>query len=355
MSTRARYARSMAIAGLVSLVAAACSSAEGENQAAGPHSSGCLDAGAQVPVSVGIRSSLVFSDIYLAHERGYFEDAGLDVTLEAVDPATALQLVSAGDVDAVATGLTAGLFNAIDAGLGLYPVSSGGNDGEQTGSQFWVRTDLVESGEVDDISDLAGRRFAMPGMIGAGASQKVALYLQQGDLSLTDVELVNIDYPDMPAAFANGSIDAAYVTAGGSGPIEAADSARPLGDQQITVDVNTNTVVFGARLAEEEAALGTAFLRAMMRARGDLQGSYWEDPAVVTDLQAATDIDAQTIEQTARAAFAPELDFTPESWEAVQEVYSDAGVLEYSEVKDFEEVAAPNLRETAVKSRAECG
>lgn len=330
----------------------------GDGEDESPEAATCLDPDEATPVTIGIRSSLVFADIYLAQQRGYFADQGLDITLEPVDPATALQLVSSGDVDAVATGLTAGLFNAIDADLDLFPVIAGGNDSEESDAQFWVRTDLIESGEVSDVSDLAGRRFAMPGIIGAGASQKTALYLATGELTFDDVQLQNIEYPDMPGAFANGSIDAAYLTAGASGAIQEADSARPFGEQQITVGVNANTVVFGPRLAEDEAEVGHALLRAVMTARDDLaegDGRYWESPEIVADLAEATDIDASVVEETARAELPADLSFTPESWEDVQQIYIDAGVLDYDEIKAFEEVAVPSFREATIASRETCG
>ncbi len=71
-----------------------------------------------------------------------------------------------------------------------------------------VRKALVDSGRVKSPADLKGLKF---GWVATGISTEpdlVAL-LKQGGLTLTDIERVQMGFPDMAAAFANGGIDAA--------------------------------------------------------------------------------------------------------------------------------------------------
>lgn len=355
------FGRVVALAASLACVLAACGSGGGgtsgrsADAVAVTSPADCDRPAEQVDVTIGIRPSLIFANVYLAHARGYFKDENLNVSLEPVDPASALQLVASGDIDAVATGLSAGLFNAIYSGLDLYPIAPGGVDADAEQAQFFVRTDLIESGEVKEMADLKGRRVGMPGVLGGGPSQKVALLLAQGNLGLTDVVLQNVAYPDMAGAFANGSIDAAYVTSGGAGAIEEKDLARQFGDQSVYVGVNTNAIVAGPSLIKERPDVGRAILRAIMRASAELQDKYYEDAQILDDLSSATDIGKDVIAKTARSAFAPDLAFTPESWETVQRHYADAGVLDYSEVKPFDQIVTDSLRQSAVDSVDKCG
>src|SRR5438067_1012334 len=71
-----------------------------------------------------------------------------------------------------------------------------------------VRKDLYDSGELRAPADLRGRRVAM-NTRGASPEYLLTKVLDGAGLTLDDVDLVTIPFPDMPAALANGSVDAA--------------------------------------------------------------------------------------------------------------------------------------------------
>jgi ABC-type nitrate/sulfonate/bicarbonate transport system substrate-binding protein len=76
---------------------------------------------------------------------------------------------------------------------------------------FVVRKDLVDSGEVDGIDDLAGRKLVATGE-GIAMDMFNHILLGQAGLTPDDVELTYIGFPDMMTALGSGQIDAAQLT-----------------------------------------------------------------------------------------------------------------------------------------------
>jgi NitT/TauT family transport system substrate-binding protein len=164
-----------------------------------------------VTVRVGVQGSAANAPIYIGYERGYFRQEGLN--LDLVNLPSANQLIpalAAGQIEVGSGGIAAGLFNAFGRGIDLRMVADSASmpPGER-GSAWVVRQDLLDSGAVRTPADLRGRTLAM----GAAASisdVELDILLAQGGLTRGDVRLEQIPYADQRAAFANGSIDAAY-------------------------------------------------------------------------------------------------------------------------------------------------
>ncbi len=147
---------------------------------------------------------------YLAIENGYFAEQGLEV--EPTRFTTGGEMTSplaAGQLDVGAGGITAGLFNAIARGLNLRIVSDHGHSAPgRPVSALVLRRDLVDTGQVHTAADLRGRRIAIPSTTVA-AMTDVRAYVAEGGLTLSDVRVDELPFPDMLPALANGSIDAA--------------------------------------------------------------------------------------------------------------------------------------------------
>ena len=149
--------------------------------------------------------------IYIAHERGYFDEEGLAVEVIPFD--TAGQMIapmSTGQLDVGAGGITAGLFNAIGQGLPLRVVANKAYNPPGSDYVGWaVRKDLLAARAIQTPADLRGRVVGMgsaPSIVGL----ELDVLLRRGGLGLADVELKQVTYADQPPAFANKSIDVAY-------------------------------------------------------------------------------------------------------------------------------------------------
>src|SRR5579884_995966 len=128
-------------------------------------------------------------------DRGFFAEQGLDVDLTR-GSSELLPSLATGDLDVLAPAVSAALLNAMARDIPLRIVADKGSDPPGF------------SGQVRGWGDLRGRRLAQAG-VQSSVDFLFARGLAQAGLTLNDVELVSINYPDMNAAFANSSIDVA--------------------------------------------------------------------------------------------------------------------------------------------------
>lgn len=161
-------------------------------------------------VNVGVTTASSDAGIFIAYERGYFTEAGIEVTLTPFSTALPMMAaVATGEVDVARSAQSAGLFNGFARGIEFKMVADGGSLSKGGGYlALSVRKDLADSGAIKSAADLKGKRIAIAG---EGGTSDIALdhYLQTASLSLKDVQRVSISIPDQIAAFTNKSIDAA--------------------------------------------------------------------------------------------------------------------------------------------------
>ncbi len=224
-----------------------------------------------VAVPIGVLGILGEAGIYLAAERGYFTEEGIVPEFVNFDNTTRIiPALATGQIAVTGGGFSPNLVNAVQRGLNLKLVSSiQTSQPHQSSGGMLVRKALVESGQVRDWADLRGRRVAIPGLAGLGG-YIVERGLALGGLTLADVELVELPFPDMLPAFANGNIDAAH-------------SAEPLTtlavDRGVAVlwrgtgayapGTASSLITYGPTLLEEQREVGRRFMVAFMRGSRD--------------------------------------------------------------------------------------
>ncbi len=165
------------------------------------------------PVSVKVGEHGVVSNapLYIALDRGYFQEQGLDLELVRFQTGPAMMApLAAGQIDVAVGAPGASLFNAIARDIPLRIVADKGS-GEFQGKSYTAllaRRDLVESGDLREYADLKGKRVALPST-GSTNEVQVAMALQKGGLSNDDVEWQTMSQPDTMVALANKSSDVA--------------------------------------------------------------------------------------------------------------------------------------------------
>src|SRR4051794_26073436 len=165
--------------------------------------------GAQSIVRIGTLGIIADAPIYIATDRGYFQQQGLAPTLERFD--TGAQMVAplaAGQLDAGAGTPAASLFNAIGRDLPLRIVADNARVAPGRSHIVLVaRPDLLTGGTLRDYADLRGLRVAVNAR-GTGTEIQLDRALARGGLTLNDVSLQEVPFPDMLPALANRSLDA---------------------------------------------------------------------------------------------------------------------------------------------------
>lgn len=148
--------------------------------------------------------------IYMAQERGYFEEAGLDVSITAPsDPAAPLKLVAAGRSD-LAISYEPEVVLAHEQNLPILAVGAIVN--RPLTSMIW----LAKSG-IKGVGNLKGKTVADAGIPYQEAFLKTIL--ARANLSLSDVKAVNVGFGLLPA-LVGGSAQAML---GGYSNVEGVD------------------------------------------------------------------------------------------------------------------------------------
>jgi NitT/TauT family transport system substrate-binding protein len=170
------------------------------------------DAGGSPPVTVHVGAGRILAEtaLYLAYERGHFRRVGLELALVTFTSGVeGMQLLATGQIDAVLTGLTAAVFNAVQRGVPIKLTVPGDVYYPGASTVFlMVRNDLLERGEVRDYGDLAGRRVAVT-VRGAFSHYLLALALQHAGLGVDAVEIVELPLAEANVALASGAVSAA--------------------------------------------------------------------------------------------------------------------------------------------------
>ncbi len=132
----------------------------------------------------------------------------MEVKIETVQSAaSAIAPLAAGDLDVAGGTLSTAFLNAIDRGVGMKIVATkGGAIKGFDASQMIFRKSLMDSGEVKEVKDLKGKTLSLANVQSA-AEAEAAFFLKQGGLTIKDVNMVVMGYPDQLAAYANKAID----------------------------------------------------------------------------------------------------------------------------------------------------
>lgn len=204
--------------------------------------------------------------VYVGLERGYFDEANIDVDVENVDVASITPNVATGQLDVGHGPSSPGLFNALSRGLPIRAILDGSHLVPNGRSHAIVaRQDLYDIGQLRGVEGLRGRRVALNSISGANTIE-LDLALRHVGLTLDDVDVVQIGFVDQAVALANGSIDAAGTLEPFIGRLVERGVAQPI--RYVNQDYPDHQVSFpmiGPRLIERPdvtRAFAVAYLRA---------------------------------------------------------------------------------------------
>ncbi len=150
---------------------------------------------------IGLGPWMGFGPFYLAQENGYFEEAGLDVELTVLTGiAERNSALRSGNIDALAAPvdyfvLSAG--NGLETKIVMAVDESTGGDG------------IVARKEIQSIEELRGTRVAL--QRGLPAEFFFRALLRDHNMTIEDVETVDMETAQAGAAFLAGQVDAAVV------------------------------------------------------------------------------------------------------------------------------------------------
>jgi NitT/TauT family transport system substrate-binding protein len=284
------------------LVLAACASPSASPTPGQPTASDS-PAGELRPIRLllSYRPDVQFAPFYVAQQEGYFERAGLDVTIEHADGGDLIRLVADGQADFGVADAT-DVMIARTSGIPIKYIS--------TLYQSFPVAIIGPSGSVpSDPAGLAGKSIGTPGRYGSSWIALLAL-LDAGGLTADDVTIREYPQYDQVDGLLNGDVD--FITGFRNNEplrLEAAGMAT----DQLTIDdiapLPGPGLIVGDTLSEADPALVTAFATAVAEAQAaviadpeaGLQAALVEVPTIVEDVDTARAVLLATVDLWARA------------------------------------------------------
>ncbi|WP_027545172.1 ABC transporter substrate-binding protein [Bradyrhizobium sp. WSM2254] len=160
---------------------------------------------------IGVLRLSSSAPVFIAQDKGYFREAGLDVELKFFDAAQPIAVATtSGDVDFGVTAFTAGLYNL--AGKGVLKVI-GGMSREKAGYPLigYFASNNAYAAGLKTPKDLAGKRVAMT-QVGSSFHYSLGLLADKYGFKLADVKIVPLQSLSNAAAALKGeTVDAALL------------------------------------------------------------------------------------------------------------------------------------------------
>ncbi len=272
-----------------------------------------------------------FATLYVAASRGIFDKYGLDVEVQSVRSGTEIiAFLTQGQVDVGGIAMVASTWNAWARGMDLSIIAPGALEPiEGSPTKLLVRRDLADSGRVQSVADLRGRRLAMAGGPGSGGEYLAAKALERGDLTIRDVQALNIGNPDMPAAFAGGSIDAAILGSPFADQVLAAGDAVTLAED-LTPGAMTVAFVGSDRFVRERPEVARRFVLALMEAARMMQGDDYLSRENLRAYLAHINTTEEALRSGVPVIYDPNQEISLDGLRDVERVHRENGRTEYT-------------------------
>jgi NitT/TauT family transport system substrate-binding protein len=213
---RARSNLASALAACLLALAACGGSPAGQaaSASAGGAAKAQLPTAPVINLKVGVQSLGADAPLFIAQDRGYFKDVGLNVEFVSTGSANEqIGPVSQGQLQVSRCSNSVGCYNAFQRGTDVRIVadmtSAGKTEKSKGSTGLVVRKDLWDSGAIRDGKDLIGRKVDVIAGPGSGQYAQAAHWLLNQGLDPLKLEWPAMNYPDMLAAMKNKGIELA--------------------------------------------------------------------------------------------------------------------------------------------------
>lgn len=256
-------------------------------------------------VRVGYVPVTIFAALYIADGKGYFADEGIVLDLSSVDAGTEnVVQVAAGNFDVAGGGVGAGMFNAIERGIEFEIVAPLHAERPPLASPFVISKKRFESGELTQMSDMAGKKVAINAK-GAATEYWLWKALQQADLDFPDVEVLGVPFREIGAALENGALDGAILTEPLTTFAEDQELIVRLSEDFLTTFTPTY-LYFNKEWATANPELGQKFVKAYIRGARDLNGEEpWQSDEIPAIIEQYTQVPAAVVKRARHAYHDP--------------------------------------------------
>jgi NitT/TauT family transport system substrate-binding protein len=283
-------------------------------------------------ISIGIVTpSAAHAPMLVALGKDYFQDVGLQVDLQQFPNLTsATAALATGQLDLAATAPSAALFNGINQGLQTKIVSALGafpSQGEP--AALVVRKALVDSGQVNTLVDLRGRRIGLGGGKAGVQGYIAELLVQPVGLTLNDFDVVDLGFPDAVAALSSNAVDAAYLPEPFKSQAVRQGIATVIARPE-NIGHSPVVTLYSQKLIAEKPEIAKAAMVALVRGARDLQGDGAKAEENLASISKYTKLPLDTLQSMDLYTYDPDLTPDTDMIMGMQQMLMGTGLLDYS-------------------------
>ncbi len=295
-------------------------------------------------VSIGFLPVLIYAPIYVALEKGYYADRGLNVNPTPMNSGTDLAvLVSTNDLQVALSGVGPAFWNGIATELPLNIIAPGHEEGNPVATPLMVGADS----EITSVDQLAGKKVAVNA---PGATEYwLDAALQTGGLSIEDIELQYLTFPDAVTALSAGVLDAAMIGEPLATKAVQDGTARILSNDFDVVGMQVTALFSNNSWVDENSQAAADFVAAYLQACRDLVDEP-NDPLNLTIINKYTTVPVELIAAAVRPVYQPNGDVNLENLVTLQEFFAARDLMTLDEPIDPATVVRQDVIDAAVKS-----
>jgi len=278
-------------------------------------------------VLVGYLPLSIYAPIYVAYEKGYYAQEGLDVELQSFTNGTDMTVLTATNkLNIGLTGIGPAYWNAVAQDLPLKIIAPGHSEGSPVASPLMISKKACKDGSIRSVADLKGRKVSVNA---PGATELwLEKALETGGLKIGDVDLQYLTFPDAVTALDSGALDAAII----GEPIATKAEQDGLAIRLLSdfpVQGIWPTMVFGNEnwlKSNPDAAVG--FVRAYLKAARDLTADF-NNPLNLAIINKYTKVPAELIIESVKPKYSTDGAIDLSSLDQLQTFFSGRGLLDY--------------------------
>lgn len=288
-----------------------------------PPSSGPL-----TKVTIGYVNASVFAPIFIAKERGFFAAQGIDANLQPLPGGSDLiTLTATGQFDVAMGGAGPAFWNAEAAGLPIVAIAPGHMEGNPVATPLMISKASCESGAIKSVADLKGKKVSVNAR---GATEYwLAAALGTAGLTINDIQLQTLAFPDAVAALKSGAVDAAMVGEPLATLAEQQGVAVRLSTDFPVQDVQPTALFGNTKWLAAHPDLATGVVTAYLQACREMMNGGFDNPADLAIIQHYTGVPAALVEQAVRPLYEVNGDFSLPGLAKMQTFFRGRGQLEY--------------------------
>lgn len=295
-------------------------------------------------VNIGFLPILIYAPIYVALEKGYYAERGLDVKISPMNSGTDLAvMVSTNDLQIALSGVGPAFWNGIATGLPLTIIAPGHEESNPVATPLMVGA----NSEITSVDQLAGKKVSVNA---PGATEYwLDAALQTGGLTIGDVDLQYLTFPDAVTALSKGVLDGAMVGEPLATKAVQDGAARILSNDFDVTGMQVTALFSNTDWVNENTQAATDFVAAYILACRDMVDAP-NDPLNLAIINKYTSVPVELIAESVRPVYQLNGEVNVDTLITLQEFFAARDLMTTEDTIDPTTVIRQDVIDAAIES-----